>query len=73
MTEGLVREVFRKNVAHERNEQGWTQKELAKKMGVSFQTIQNVEMNGAMSPKMIAAFCKVFDIDPWVLFIEEGK
>lgn len=42
---------FRRNLRNKRKELGLTQKELAKKVGVSFRTIQNYE-NGITPPTL---------------------
>lgn len=73
MSEELVKRVFKDNLKRERQERGWSQKTLAGKAGLSLQTVQYMEQNGTFTAMTLAAVCKGFDLDPWVLLIEEGK
>ena len=48
---------FRRNLRNKRKELGLTQKELAKKVGVSFRTIQNYE--GGLTPPTLSIVEKI--------------
>lgn len=73
MSEELVKEIFKNNVIREREERGWSHHTLAKKSGLNLSTIKAIETHGSMTARSLAAICKGFDLDPWVLLIEEGK
>lgn len=47
-----------------RGKNGWSQKDLALKLGVSRQTVNNLEKNGKCNPNLITRVCELFEITP---------
>lgn len=65
---------FAKNVKRFRAVRGFTQAELAKKLGVTLQTVFSYE-SGAQWPRAeaIGGLCDALKIRPWQLLAEEGE
>lgn len=66
-----VKDIFKTNLKKLRQDKGWSHHTLSKKSGLSIASLRSCEWEGRFSAKTIAPLCRAFDIDPWVLFLEE--
>lgn len=66
---------FGQLISTKRKELGWTQKELAEKLGISPQYLNDLERNrrDAPSDQLIVAFGEALELDKDLLFYSAGE
>jgi plasmid maintenance system antidote protein VapI len=70
-TSDKIKEIYLKNIQEELSERGWTVAELARRMEISEPRAKSILARGTLTHDLVSKLCNVFDIDPWVLFVEE--